>query len=86
MSANPVLNSNPGFCISFFICLFGINFSLLFGASNNQILDKENKTEFFLWLSDLKPDFTLTLGYLKPALNKPALGFCELRELKKSTG
>ena len=29
--------------------------------------------KFFLKLSDLKSDFTLTLGYLNPALNNPAL-------------
>ena len=28
---------------------------------------------FLLKLSNLKPDFTLTLGYLNPALNNPAL-------------
>ena len=36
-------------------------------------------TEFSLKLSDLKSDFTLTLGYLNPAFNNPALQF--FREL-----
>ena len=31
--------------------------------------------KFFLKLSDLKSDFTLTLGYLNPALNNPAQYF-----------
>ena len=74
ISANPGLNLYPGFRISLFKCLFGIIISFPFGASNNHILDKENQTEFSLTALDLKPDFTLTLGYLNPALNNPALG------------
>ena len=74
ISANPGLNLYPGFRISLFKCLFGIIISFPFGASDNHILDKENQTEFSLTALDLKPDFTLTLGYLNPASNNPALG------------
>ena len=37
---------------------------------------------FFLKLSNLKPDFTLTLGYLNPALNNPALNFRSFQTLR----
>ena len=37
---------------------------VLFRASKSHIIDKK--------LSDLKSDFTLTLGYPNPALNNPA--------------
>ena len=46
IDANPGLNFNLGF---FFFCLktfFWIIFSLLFRASNHQIVGKRNKTEF----------------------------------------
>ena len=55
-----------------FESLFGIISSILYRASNHQILIKKNYTEFLLKLSDLKSEFTLTLGYLNPALNNPA--------------
>ena len=37
---------------------------------------------FLLKLSNLKPDFTLTLGYLNPALNNPALNFRSFQTLR----
>jgi len=49
-----------------------IIFSVLFRASNHQIVGKENKTEFAFKLSYHNSNFALTLGYLNPALNKPA--------------
>ena len=56
ISANPGLNYNPGF---FFFCLkafIRIIFSILFRASNHQIVDKKNKTEFAFsgFISELK--------------------------------
>ena len=47
-------------------------------------MDKENQTEFFLQLSDLKPGLTLTLGYLNPALNNPALGLRSPEQVEPS--
>ena len=46
ISANPGLNFNLGF---YFFCskaFFRIIFSILFRASDHQIVDKKNKTEF----------------------------------------
>ena len=43
---NPRLNLNLGLFISLFKCLFGTIFFVLFRASNNQIVDEENWTEF----------------------------------------
>ena len=40
------LNLNLGLFISLFKCLFGTIFFVLFRASNNQIIDEENWTEF----------------------------------------
>ena len=48
ISANPGLNFNLGFYTSLFDSLFGIIFSTLYGASNHQIVDKKNSTEFSL--------------------------------------
>ena len=67
-----MLNFNLDFFTPLFESLFGIIFSILYGASNHQILIKKNYTEFLLKLSGLKSEFTLTLGYLNPALNNPA--------------
>ena len=68
ISANPKLNFNLGLFIPLFKSLFGIVSCLLFIASYNHILDKKNSTEFSFKLSDLKLNFTLTLGYLNLAL------------------
>ena len=72
ISANTGLNFNLDFFTPLFESLFGIISSILYRASNHQILIKKNFTEFLLKLSDLKSEFTLTLGYLNPALNNPA--------------
>ena len=66
ISANPGLNFNLRFFIPSLKSLFGKIFSVLFKASSSHTLNKKNSTE------DLKSDFTLTLGYLNPALNNPA--------------
>ena len=47
ISANPGLNFNPGFSFSFCSKAFSrIIFSILFRASNHQIVGKKNRTEF----------------------------------------
>ena len=43
---NPMLNFNLGLFIPLFKSLFGIISCLIFRASNNNILDKKNSTEF----------------------------------------
>ena len=72
ISANTGLNFNLDFFTPLFESLFGIISSILYRASNHQILIKKNYTEFLLKLLDLKSEFTPTLGYLNPALNNPA--------------
>ena len=62
ISTNPGLNFNPGF---FFFCsktFFQIIFSILFRASDSQIVDKKKKTEFafYAFISELK--FCTNLG------------------------
>ena len=74
ISANPWLNFNLGF---FFFCSKGFSriiFSILFRASNHQIVGKKNNTEFAFKLSHLNSNFALTPGYLNPALKNLALG------------
>ena len=46
ISAKPALNFNPSFFIPLFKSLFQVIFSFLFRASNHQIIDKTNGTEF----------------------------------------
>ena len=72
-SANPGLNFNLGFIISLFKNHLGKIFPILFITSNDQIARKKIWKEFLFKLSDLKSNFTLTPGYLNPALNKPGL-------------
>ena len=75
ISANPGLNFNLGF---FFFCskaFSRIIFTILFRASNHQIVGKNSKTEFAFKFSYLNSNFTLTLGYLNPALKNPALAW-----------
>ena len=43
----------------------------LSGASNHEIVGKRVILKFLLKLTDQKSGFTLTLGYLDPALNNP---------------
>ena len=72
INANPGLNFNLGF---FFFCSKGFSpiiFSILFRASNHQI-GKRIKLNLLFKLPYLNSNFALTLGYLNPALNNPAL-------------
>jgi len=47
IGAKPGLNFNPGFHFLSFQVFFRVIFSILFSrASNHQIVDKKNKTEF----------------------------------------
>ena len=67
------INPNPGLTLSsgFFIPLFK-GLSLLFITHPViKLLAKRILLNFLLKLSDLKSDFTLTLGYLNPSLNLP---------------
>ena len=73
ISANPRLNWNLGFFIPLFKILFGIIFCVPFRASNSHILDKNYSTEFSSKAFRSEISFTLTLDYLNPALNNPAL-------------
>ena len=76
ISVNQGLNFNLGFYTSLFDSLSRIIFSSLHGASNHQIiklLTKRIILNFPLKLPELKSNFTLTLVYLNPALNNPAL-------------
>lgn len=50
-------------------------FTILFKEFNHQIVDKWNKTEFLNLISDLKSNFTQTLGYLNPPLKTSTLDF-----------
>ena len=75
ISANPGLNLNLGF-FSFCSKAFSrIIFSILSKASSHQIVGKKNnfKLNLLFKLSYLNSNFALTLGYLNPALNNPAL-------------
>ena len=72
ISAWPRVKFNPGF---FFLCskaFSRIIFSLIFRASNHQLVDKRIKTEILFNLSNLNSNLALTLGYLNPALNNSA--------------
>ena len=73
INANPRLNLNQEFFISLFKCLFWIILSVLFRASNNQILDKKNYIKFSFEVSKTKIRFYI-LGFLEAALNNPAQG------------
>ena len=74
ISVNPGLNFNSGF---FFVCSRAfprIIFSqLFFEHAINKLYAKRIKLNVLFKLSYLNSNFTLTLGYLNPALNKPAL-------------
>ena len=75
ISANPGLNCNPAFFISLFKSILGKIFTILFRTSNDQIASKNIWTEFLSKFSDLKSNFTLTLGYLNPPLNNRGQNF-----------
>ena len=67
------IHLNQEFFISLFKCLFWIILSVLFRASNNQILDKKNYIKFSFEVSKTKIRFYI-LGFLEAALNNPAQG------------
>ena len=73
-SPNPGLNFNSGFFISLWQKSFREKFLLLI-LEHPMIKSQARrfKLNFLLKLSDLKSNFTLTLGYLNPALNNPGL-------------
>ena len=52
---------------------------MILRAFNHQITEKKNYTKFSTKTFSLKSDFTLTLGYLNPALNNMALTLDEER-------
>ena len=56
-----------------------IIFSVIFRASNHQLVDKNIKTEMLFKLSNLNSNLALTLGYLNPALNNSALDITHMR-------
>ena len=74
ISANPGLNFNLGFYTSLFDSLFGIIFSTLYGASNHQIVDKKNSTEFSLKASRAEIQFHTNPGLSKPSFKQPSPG------------
>ena len=74
ISANPRLNFNLGFYTSLFDSLFGIIFSTLYGASNHQIVDKKNYTEFSLKASRAEIRFHTNPGLSKPSFEQPNPG------------
>ena len=47
-------------------------FSVIFRASNHQLVDKRIKTEMLFKLSNVNANLAITLGYLSPALNNLA--------------
>ena len=65
---------NLGFYTSLFDSLFGIIFSTLYGASNHQIVDKKNSTEFSLKASRAEIRFHTNLGLSKPSFEQPSPG------------
>ena len=74
ISANPRLNFNLCFYIFLFDSLFGIIFSTLYGASNHQIVDKKNYTEFSLKASRAEIRFHTNPGLSKPSFEQPNPG------------
>ena len=73
VSANPGLNLNMSF---FFLLICSqafsrIIYSILFRASNHQIVGKGIKLNLLFKLSYLNWNFALTRGYLNPVLNNP---------------
>ena len=83
ISANPGLNFNLGFLFFFSKIFSRIIFSILFRATNHQIVGKKNKTEFTLIAVISEFKFALTPAYLYPALNYLTLYF-SLKSEKKT--
>ena len=73
ISANQGLNFNLGFNTSLFNSLSGIIFSSLYEYPIIKLLTKRIILNSPLKHPELKSNFTLTLVYLNPALNNPAL-------------
>ena len=74
ISTNPELNFNLGFYTSLFNSLFGIISSTLYGASNHQIVDKKNYTEFSSRASRTEIRFHTNPGFTKPSFEQPSPG------------
>ena len=72
ISTNPGLNFNLDFYTSLFDSLFGIIFSTLYGASNHQIVDKKNSTEFSLKASRAEIRFHTHPGLSTPSFEQPS--------------
>ena len=66
---------NPGFFFLYSKAFSQIISSVIFRASNHQLVDKRIKTEILFKPSNLNSNLTLTLGYLNLALNNSALFF-----------
>ena len=69
ISADPGLNFNLGFFISFFKSLKGKVSLFFLEHLMIKLQAKRFELNFLLTLSDLKSNFTLTLAYLNPAFN-----------------
>ena len=66
----------PGFFISPFRGFFQ---TILFRASDNEIVENKIQFNFLVQLSNLKKEnFTLILGYLDSAVNNPAMFACRI--------
>ena len=87
ISANPGLNFIIGFYVSLLKSRFRIilPFSFL-GHLIIKLKTKRVKLSFLFKLSDLKTSFILTVGYLNPVLNNPALIMKELSMFVKFHG
>ena len=73
VSTYPRLNFSLDFFIPLLKSLFGTIFMCSFKGIKYSYSRQKYWLNFLLKLLDLKSDFTLTLGYLNPALKNPAL-------------
>ena len=64
---------NPGFFFLFSKAFSRIIFSVIFKASNNQLVENKIEFELIFKLPYLNSNLALTLGYLDPALNNSNL-------------
>ena len=69
-SVQSLFGTNPGLNFNLDFCIIS---SIRFRKSNHKIVVKRLLLNFLLKLSNLKSDFTVNLGYLKPALNNQTL-------------
>ena len=89
ISTNPRLNFILGFFTPLFKSSCEMIFLIPFSASKHQIVDNKRKKSllnYFLKLSDLKLDFTLTLSYLNPTKNSQALNSKIFQTIKQIIG